>query len=323
MLNIAKIKGIIKINPVYKRYFFKFIIIIINFIHIFIVILNKFSILKKIAVLKKDEKHIFTFWEPYDTIPGYLKLCVETWKKYIQDYEVIILDYKMAKDFLGESFFSQLICKNMSLPKQADGIRVALLNKYGGIWMDIDTIVINGDFISKLGNHELVLMGYYKPPSQNIGFIYSSKSSIIIENWLKKIIYNVKMYKKLFFKYKKNEKYDKKLWSLAHSWNYLGNGIIDKLVKNSSLKQFYRLDNDKLKVFPENDFFKNTSLNKLQKYQAFYFKKRDEAIVLNNSNSILLLHNSWTPLKYKKMSEKEFLEQEIMISNLLKYLLIK
>ena len=34
----------------------------------------------------------------------------------------------------------------MTLANQADTIGVALLKIYGEIWMDTDTIIINGDF---------------------------------------------------------------------------------------------------------------------------------------------------------------------------------
>ena len=34
-----------------------------------------------------------------------------------------------------------------------------------------------------------------------------------------------------------------------------------------------------------------------------------------------MLHNSWTPRKYKKMTEKEFLNQNIMLARLIKRLL--
>ena len=39
----------------------------------------------------------------------------------------------------------------MSLPIQADAIRVALLKKYGGIWMDADTIITSGEFLKNFG----------------------------------------------------------------------------------------------------------------------------------------------------------------------------
>ena len=55
----------------------------------------------------------------------------------------------------------------MTLPIQADAIRVALLKKYGGIWMDLDIILTNGDFLQKLKKFELVMLGEDKSQTQN------------------------------------------------------------------------------------------------------------------------------------------------------------
>lgn len=57
-------------------------------------------------------------------------------------------------DYLGESLFNTIICQNMSLQTQSDAIRVAILKKYGGIWMDADTILINRNFFNELKNYD-------------------------------------------------------------------------------------------------------------------------------------------------------------------------
>ena len=82
---------------------------------------------------------------------------IKTWKKYIPDYEVIILDFKKVRKYLGESLFSEIICQDMSLMVQSDAIRVAILNKYGGIWMDADTIILNDKIIKYFQNFEMAM----------------------------------------------------------------------------------------------------------------------------------------------------------------------
>ena len=47
--------------------------------------------------LINSNKIIFTFWEPKENIPGYLKLCIKTWKKFLPEYKIIILDYKKTR----------------------------------------------------------------------------------------------------------------------------------------------------------------------------------------------------------------------------------
>ena len=208
----------------------------------------KFKIIEYISYNHK--KIIFSFWEPKGNIPGYLKLCIKTWKKFLSDYEIIILDYESLKEYLGTKLYSQIIFKDMPIAIQSDAIRVALLNKYGGIWMDTDNI-----------------SEYY-----------------------------YKSYKSLKF---------------------LGNKIINKLLKNVTENKFFSLDNKKINALPERTVYKNNKANYSQRYREFYFRKRNPKIILRKSKSIIYLHNSWTPLKYKKMSEKEFLKQNILLSNLL------
>jgi len=50
----------------------------------------------------------------------------------------------------------------------------------------------------------------------------------------------------------------------------------------------------------------------------FYFSPGNPKKIIDNNHGIILLHNSWTPNKYKKMSEEEFLKQDILLAHLLR-----
>lgn len=291
-------------------------IIILIFISIYIYEVN----IIYSSRLKKDKKKkiIFTFWEPYQKLPGYLNLCIKTWKKFLPEYEIKLLDYKNVKKYLGDSLFSSILRKDMPLPIQADAIRVALLKKYGGIWMDADTIILNGDFLKELENFELAMLGEEKSKTQNIGFIFASYNSSIINEWFKEIINNIHIYDQNMKLAQINSNFKTANKRLT-TWNFLGNSIIDRLLKNITGKKILRIDRYKINALPEITFFKKYSL--VNRYKSFYFKDRDPYIILNNSKSILLLHNSWTPQKYRTMKEKTFLEQNILLSKLLSKLL--
>lgn len=253
-------------------------------------------------------------------MPGYLLLCIKTWKKYLPDYEIKILNYKSVKYYLGESIFSSSICPNMTIPIQVDAIRVALLKKFGGIWIDADTIILNRSFFEKLNNFELIMLGDVKTKIPNIGFIFAANNSYLIKNWLKSIIQKVKLYKKNIITNEKNFIYQTS-FNESISWNYLGNGIINHLVRNITGNKFLLLDRKKMQAFPELIIFKHSSENMIQKYQRLYFQKGDPQLVLKLSKYIILLHNSWTPSKYKTMSEEDFLKQDILLSKLFTYIL--
>lgn len=290
-------------------FFFCFIYLIFN---------PDFHINPRLSITLDNTKHIFTFWEPSRKIPGYLKLCIKTWKKYLPEYKIIILDYNNIYHFLERPLISKILFKKMSLPIQADAVRVAILKKYGGIWMDADTIIFNREFLMELNDFELVMFGDLKNKTQNIGFIYASKNSSLINDWLKEIIDNVNLYKQSFIM-KKNAINDtwKIILDKINRWNYLGNGIIDPLLKNASGPNFFRIDKYRMNIFPEIKNFENTIYDHRTMYQRYYFQKGEPKEIINNSKGIILLHNSWTPEKFKRMNGKRFLKQDIVLSKLL------
>lgn len=304
-------------NKLYKsqKYLLKYLFL---FSFCFFIFANHFFIDSRIVIASNSTKYIFTFWEPSRKIPGYLKLCIKTWEKYLPEYEIIILDYHNIYYFLDEPLISKILSKKMSLPIQADAIRVAILNKYGGIWMDVDTIILNREFLAQLKNFELVMFGDQKNKTQNIGFIYATKNCILINEWLKGIINNVNLYKQnLIIKTNNiNRKLNNSIDKMNH-WNYLGNGIIDPILENLTIPKFLRLDKYKMNIFPEIKYFENTLLDYKTMYQRFYFQKGEPDEIINNSKGIILLHNSWTPEKFKRMTYKRFLKQDIILSKLL------
>ena len=290
--------------------------IIILSIGLFIVTINIPS--NSIILPQTDNiKRIFTFWEPHQKIPGYLRLCIKTWKKVLPEYEIIILDYNNIKYYIEEPILSNILCKKMSLKIQSDAIRVAILKTFGGLWLDLDTILLNKQFLFGFNNYDLVMFGSQKEKQQHIGFIYSTKNCSIMNDWLEGITRNVKIYKKFLNNNRNiNDSGLKNFFRKKYSWNYLGNGIIDLIVKNTTNKHFLRLDKYKMNIFPEIKNLDNISFNHRYKYNNFYFRKGDPKIIINESKGIILLHNSWTPNKFKKMSEKRFIKQDIILSKL-------
>ena len=209
----------------------------------------------------------------------------------------------------------------MTLPIQADAIRVALLQKYGGIWMDLDIIITNRKFLSMVNISNLVMLGNQEEKNQNIGFIYASKKSNILKICLKYIIRRISYFRLIsFIKNYYQNNYIKNEWEKVHKWNYLGNGIIDKYLKNVSKKEFARIDRKNIGAFPEYYFIKNESSG-INKYKKFYFSNGNAEDVLKFSKGIICLHNSWTPIKYKNISKEKFLNIDILISKLFRLLI--
>lgn len=249
-----------------------------------------------------------------------------TWKKFLPEYKINILDFETAYQYIGETLFEKIICKNLSIMVQTDAIRVAILNKYGGIWIDADTIILNDKIIQQFKNYELGMIWEEKKNFHHIAFIHASRHSIILKEWLKKIILKVQKCKQIVSNKDINNNITKNKRELEKLffYDYLGNSIIDNIIYNKNKKYIFRIDINKANVFPDFKYFeKNNSITRSCKYRSFYFSKRDPRIILNYTKGIVFLHNSWTPVKYKKLSEEEILKEDILISKLFVNLLKK
>ena len=86
-------------------------------------------------------KRVFTFWEPKERVPGYVRLCMETWKDRLPGYETTVLDYETLGDWLTETDQREVLCRKMTLAMQSDCIRCAVLKKHGGVWLDADSVL--------------------------------------------------------------------------------------------------------------------------------------------------------------------------------------
>ena len=88
-------------------------------------------------------KIIWSYWDS-DVLPEQIKLIYENNKKKLSDWDYRLVNNSNKKEYIGDDD----IKKNLSKPHYADWIRLYLLKKYGGVWMDI-SIIIN-DSINNL-----------------------------------------------------------------------------------------------------------------------------------------------------------------------------
>ena len=301
-----------------------------------------------IVIIMTNNPKIFTFWEPKGKMPAYIQLCMQTWRKFLPEYEIIVVDYSNIDKYLGKNFYDEILYKDFRLMLQADAIRCALLKLYGGIWIDADTIITSTEVNNYLKNstHKLVFIG------QHLAFIKADKLSPLLNYWLKKIKYRIEFYKTQ--KYRKNKLKSKiehlfhlRLFKIMNSWDYFGNSIIGKNINGNIIFRISRkiknklnfpvlynyltkrrkilsIDRIEINALPEIIGKKNTSQeNLIRNYQNFYFENDYSQEVIKNTKGIILLHNSWTPQKYKEMTKEEFLSQNNTLSNVLKTILTK
>lgn len=258
---------------------------------------------------------LFTFWEPKEKMPAYIRLCMQTWKKFLPECEVVLLDYSNLEEWLGNNVYDEILFRDFSLPKQADAIRCALLKKYGGLWLDADTILTSPQVKDYLMiDSELVMI------SKHLAFIKVNNNSKIIADWYNQIQYNLKFYKDVKYQNNAVQKIlHPRRYRRVENWDYLGNYILHKMLKTKNKKKFFSIDRMEINALPELNNKKNDNL--VENYQNFYFENDYSQDVIKNTKGIILLHNSWTPQQFLEMNEEEFLCRNNTLSNVLKKVL--
>ena len=102
----------------------------------------------------KTPRIIWTYWENLNgstEYPTHIKLCLETFEKHFKKYKLIILNEKTIKDYIPNI---RNDFDNLLIAQKVDYYRIALLEKYGGIWVDADTIIMRNfdEIFDKLDN---------------------------------------------------------------------------------------------------------------------------------------------------------------------------
>ena len=108
------------------------------------------------------DRVIWMYWEtlPGKTKPGYIDLCIESVKFNCgRCFDVIVLDNITILDYLPE--LKDLDLTFLHLPQRVDYYRYSLLEKYGGVWIDADILVLKCicPFYNKLKKHDYVGFG--------------------------------------------------------------------------------------------------------------------------------------------------------------------
>lgn len=228
-----------------------------------------------------DTNRIFTFWE--GTMPEYIKLCMASWK-----FSYTVLNYNNLHNYTDLLITDNL--KRFTLPQIADCVRAHVLRDQGGYWLDADTIM--------LGNTlpDVAILGNNFSRANTIGFLYTEPNSDMFIQWAA---------------FQDNVIFQD---NLPYHWNMVGNAFTDSYMK----EHLEVVIGDIINHWPEVYMIKE-AMPRYDKYQKFYFS--DSYYIKDiKSVDILMLHNSWTPAWYKKLSKQEVLTHKCTLSNILREL---
>jgi hypothetical protein len=133
---------------------------------------------------KQIPKIIWLYWHQ-GNMPVICRQCVKRIKRLNPDFEINVLNSESVISFLPELEHLGIKYENLSLAVYADLIRLMLLDKFGGFWMDI-SIILNSqltDLRELATDNQVELLLFTKPAN---GYISSSIQNIkypVTENW--------------------------------------------------------------------------------------------------------------------------------------------
>lgn len=133
-----------------------------------------------------NNNYIWCYWE--GDIPLYIKLCLIIMKRKLNKYNFIILDDKSINNYLTIDVEIKNKLDKLKIAQKVDYYRLLLLQKYGGIWLDCDIILLSdlSDIFVKLQDYDYVGFGctgfkcsngYYKPSNWCMA---CNKNSVLI-----------------------------------------------------------------------------------------------------------------------------------------------
>lgn len=249
-------------------------------------------------------KRIFTFWDDEAEMPAYIQLCIDSWKKYLPNYEIVVLNYSNLENWLPKDFYDKILYDEFKIAQQTQAIRAAILEKHGGFWFDADIIVTNPN-IEKFFDENCELNIF----ENRIACLKAKKHSKILKKWIKGIKWNLFIYKHLFDFYFMH--FPSKASEMMN-WDYLSDQILNKLYKTKNKKLLNNIRIADSKTYLENLWDKECNRSKFkdcvtERYNHFYINNDFSDYANKNEQGLIILHNSWMPREYAKLTKEQVL----------------
>ena len=186
----------------------------------------------KIFSQKKNKTPIWLYWENKKgtQLPRLIEKCWKSIFNYCsEDFEIIILDENTIRLFIKE--FNPIVWKFEQIAHRADYFRFLLLETYGGIWLDSDTLVLRdlSEISDKISTYSFLCVGYTKNKKffPIISFLAGQKNNI----YCKKMIENYHN----FFE-------EKLKYNIQPEWDEISGTYLAGLIENNKRDSLYIYD---------------------------------------------------------------------------------
>lgn len=257
-----------------------------------------------------EKPYLWVYWENKNgkLTPPIIESCLEIMRlRLSNNFNMIKLDQNNIIDYIPEIKERKHILDKLIIAHRVDYYRVLLLNKYGGLYLDADIIVLNDlkDIIDKLKENDYIgfgctgykcINGYGKPSNWAMG----SKANGIMISRLKKYLENI-------LDNITEDKIDYHTFGKLAIWQ-----ILDKLIKNENYK-YYHYDSEKIGTrdidgkWITNDILVSNNKIKFKNEDNLYF------IVFYNSDEHKILDNY-----FKNKTKKDLFNDNSNISYFIK-----
>ena len=241
---------------------------------------------------------IWAFWEPDATMPPYLRLCVETWRQ-IPSADIHLLNYRNLWKYIDiDAYGPNLFNGAFHMAQVGDAIRAMLLEKYGGMWLDVDIIVLNPDAIKYLNlEKDIRLFGNAAKKSTHISSIIVKRpGTLCMINWV------------AFNKFR--------TWNIAPgepiTWGRLGGDFLEPYAY--AHPQEVEVLDWRL-VHPDEQLKRAETKSYQRVYEEYFFLESHHLDEIDKS--MIVLNNTWTPPVYKNLKREDLLKVDCTVTNLL------
>ena len=282
-------------------------------IYLIIILFLIFS--QKILVenFPENNNNIWLYWENKKggTKASYLDLCFETViKNCSRDSNVNLINEKTVYKFLPD--LRKDLNEKCTLPQKADYIRLSLLTKYGGIWLDSDVIVFKSlkKLFLVLNNYDFIGFGCHFKDCNRSPYGYPKPA-----NWVIGSKKNGKLMTNCLIQANKILDYSPSL--LTRKYHCLGRELlwkeINKLILLDKNWSYYHFNSRCI----ERDSNGNKLINqRFLSDEEIDFKCKEKFVFIPIYNTAPGFPN-W----FSTMSKEEILKQDILFTKMIKYAL--
>jgi len=283
-------------------------IILILLIILIIILCNQNTYSEKFNNLNKP--YLWVYWENKEnkSTPPIIELCIEIMKlKLSNNFNFVKLDQNNIYDYIPEIKEKKHILDKLIIAHRVDYYRVLLLNKYGGLYLDADIIVLNDltDIINKMNKYDYIGFGctgyecsngYGKPSN----WAMASKPNGILISRLKKYLNNI-------LENISTTEIDYHTFGKLAIWK-----ILDNLINHENYK-YYHYDSSKIGTRDINNLW--ITNDKLVSNKKIKFPNENELcfIVFYNSDAEKILENY-----FKNKTKDELINDNTNISYFLR-----